>query len=167
MKIRKQIETLTLGDLDQYPIWEFALDEKDVEGQDETTVRPVEKPGFALGKVLIKAKFIFVDGTEHVGFLTPTEDHPGLPLGLAYVHPVIVKELGHVGFWNGVLNWKPREIERYYQILGKKAKQVFPITYSSTVSESKASGEIPGFLQLVHKKCGLFSKRTDEIKVLT
>ena len=41
MKTRKPIDELSAADLIAFPIWEFAIDEEDVEGRDETWVRPV------------------------------------------------------------------------------------------------------------------------------
>jgi hypothetical protein len=37
----KPLDDITLNDVLQYPIWEWALDEEGVEGQDETWQRPV------------------------------------------------------------------------------------------------------------------------------
>jgi hypothetical protein len=42
LRTRKPIDSLSLKDLDAYPIWEFCIDEEGVEGQDETWVRPVK-----------------------------------------------------------------------------------------------------------------------------
>ena len=39
---RKPIQDLTLDDLRSFPIWEFASDEKTIDGRDETCVRPVD-----------------------------------------------------------------------------------------------------------------------------
>jgi hypothetical protein len=36
------IDKLTAADLLAFPLWEFATDEEDVEGPDETWVRPVD-----------------------------------------------------------------------------------------------------------------------------
>ena len=41
MRVRKPVDKLTPADLEQFPFWEFALDEEGIAGQDETTVRPV------------------------------------------------------------------------------------------------------------------------------
>jgi hypothetical protein len=41
-KIRKSVTALTLEDLREHSVWEFALDEEGEPGQDETTVRPYE-----------------------------------------------------------------------------------------------------------------------------
>jgi hypothetical protein len=38
---RKPCDEITVADLIDYPIWEFCLDEEDVEGMDETYVRPL------------------------------------------------------------------------------------------------------------------------------
>jgi hypothetical protein len=37
---RKPIDQMTVGDLMDFPIWEFCLDEEGVEGMDETWLRP-------------------------------------------------------------------------------------------------------------------------------
>jgi hypothetical protein len=42
LKTRKPIDQLTVDDFTAFPIWEFAIDEEDVEGRDETWVRPVD-----------------------------------------------------------------------------------------------------------------------------
>jgi hypothetical protein len=39
---RKPIDSLTPEDFATFPIWEFAMDEEGVDGQDETWVRPVD-----------------------------------------------------------------------------------------------------------------------------
>jgi hypothetical protein len=38
--LSKPIDLLTPADIEQHPIWEFAIDEEGIEGQDETWVRP-------------------------------------------------------------------------------------------------------------------------------
>jgi hypothetical protein len=38
---RKPVHMLTVADLEAFPVWEFASDEEDVEGMDETWVKPV------------------------------------------------------------------------------------------------------------------------------
>jgi hypothetical protein len=38
---RKPVDQLELSDLTAFPVWEFAIDEEAIEGQDETWVRPV------------------------------------------------------------------------------------------------------------------------------
>jgi hypothetical protein len=42
LKTRKPVDELLAEDFDAFPIWEFATDEEDVPGRDETWVRPVK-----------------------------------------------------------------------------------------------------------------------------
>ena len=35
MKIRKQVYELTISDIEEFPVWEFASDEEGDDGQDE------------------------------------------------------------------------------------------------------------------------------------
>jgi hypothetical protein len=44
-RVRKQVYDLTVADLEQHAVWEFALDEEGEEGQDEATIRPYESRG--------------------------------------------------------------------------------------------------------------------------
>lgn len=39
--VSKPMEEVTLQDMLEYPIWTFALDEEDVDGQDETWQKPI------------------------------------------------------------------------------------------------------------------------------
>ncbi len=44
LQMRKLIIELTEIDIDAYPIWEYALDEEGLKGQDETWIRPLDVP---------------------------------------------------------------------------------------------------------------------------
>ena len=73
-KTRKPIDELTVYDLDDFPIWEFAIDEEDVEGQDETWVRPVladciGRDAFSLS---VAADFRTKSGARFEGFMDVT-----------------------------------------------------------------------------------------------
>lgn len=46
MKIRKPVDELTIEDLKENPIWEWAIDEEENEEQDETWVKPSEQRNF-------------------------------------------------------------------------------------------------------------------------
>ena len=102
MAIRKQVDELTTEDLDQFPIWEFALDEEGKEGQDEATVRPVNilRPTDPLeGSRLVKAQFTYADGSTAYGYLTPATDSTDL----GAVQPVVITADGQVAFWCGII----------------------------------------------------------------
>lgn len=74
MRIRKQVYHLTLEDFRKYPVWEFALDEENKEGQDEATVRPHQVTGPldpSSGMFVVSARFSLADGSTGRGYLTP------------------------------------------------------------------------------------------------
>jgi len=70
MKIRRQVYDLTLEDLNEFPVWEFALDEEGEEGQDEATVRPYMNSGKldpSDGMFVVRAIFTLADGSKMHG----------------------------------------------------------------------------------------------------
>lgn len=148
--IRKQVYDLTLEDLRVYPVWEFALDEEGLPGQDEETVRPFVytsplDPGD--GIMVVPASFTLADGTEMSGYLTPT--HQGKDIG--YIRPTIITEAGQVGFWFGVGSLGPGKVSQYYSKLRKGPLQVFPLYFRSNVAliGGSVEGTIMGFLHYV------------------
>jgi hypothetical protein len=152
MKIRKQVYELTVDDLTQFPVWEFALDEEGEEGQDEATVRPSQAPlplDASEAMYVVRAKFSLVDGTRHVGYLTP--GHAADDLGST--QPLIITSRGQVIFWMGAARGETTPL---YQKLGKTAAQTFPIAFKSDVPlvGGVIFGSIPGFLHLTDWKSG-------------
>lgn len=58
-------------------IWEFALDEEGVLGQDEATVRPradLERADLDEGLFVIQAEFVAADGTRFDGYVSPQQE---------------------------------------------------------------------------------------------
>ena len=150
MKIRKQIYDLTIGDIERFPVWEYALDEETEPSQDEATVRPVisqEVLNLDGGSAIIKAEFILADKSRVLGFIqTPSEAN----FEISEVSPVLITTKGQVVFWHGVIKPNDSEIKGYYQILGKNSKEVFPLNFSAgkNLLPSPIEGHIPGFLYL-------------------
>jgi hypothetical protein len=145
---RKQVYELTLSDLDAWPIWEFCLDEEDVDDQDEATVRPrfdvdaFDTREHAIGLAVVKTEFRAADGTAFAGYCTPSEsDH------LGYVQPTIIVDGEQVSFWFGWSQPSPGEIGLAYGLLGKQAKQLFPLQFRALVPTPRfvAQGTISGF----------------------
>ena len=79
MNIRKQCYDLILNDFETYPVWEFALDEEGVDGQDEATVRPCLTGGLAdpTRGIIVRARFTLADGSTMHGCLA--WDSHGIP----------------------------------------------------------------------------------------
>lgn len=145
--LRKQVYNLTLADLSISQVWEFALDEEGVVGQDEATVRPYPRPGplhATAGMFIVAARFWLADGREMRGYLTPpsTDDR-----SLGTIQPQIVTDRGQVSFWCGCL---PPDTARVYQLLGGDAASVFPVRFESAVQlvGGAVSGTLSGLLCL-------------------
>lgn len=95
LSTRKSITDLTPADLEAFPVWEFAMDEEDVEGQDETWVRPVDSSVAPLDRVAMQVatEFRAAGGTRYPGFSMVTT-RPGdmevepvvLLVGGGYLH---------------------------------------------------------------------------------
>ena len=151
VRIRKQVYELTTEDLEQHPVWEFALDEEGEEGQDEATVRPYEVQGTldpAEGMFVVRARLTLADGTELTGYLTPPVQGDS---SLGTLQPAVVGPTGQVSFWCGMVQPEPNRLADSYAVLGKaSAAQVFPIRFESDVAfvGGPIAGEVPGFLVL-------------------
>jgi hypothetical protein len=162
MKIRKQVYELTVEDLREHPVWEFALDEEGEEGQDEATDEATVRPFISCGSVdpgagmfIVRARFTLADGTPFVGYFTPSDD----PNDFGTIQPQIITERGQVGFWMGVIL---DDIAPLYERLGRSAEQTFPVTFESDfpIVRGPVKGSIPAFLHLE----GLKSRRVEEVK---
>jgi hypothetical protein len=149
-RIRKQIYELTPGDLSTFPIWEFRLDSEGEEGRDESTVRP-HIPSGPLDVVdrmfVVRTVFRMVDGSIMRGYITPSR---GDDASIGTLQPIIVTDRGQVRFWCGTAEPGPKRLARSYELLGKEAKQVFPVQFVSDVElvGGPITGIVPGFLVL-------------------
>lgn len=165
--MRKQVYHLTLADFEQYPVWEFALDEEDIEGQDEATVRPCEmtEADPTAGIFVVKARFTLNDGTICYGYLTPQIPEFN---SIGHIQPIIITQSGQIYFWHGVVKPKDTEIIEYYRKLGKNAEQVFPVKYSSDfkVVNGPIEGIINGFMYTVEEKSSIFSRKKEVVKII-
>ncbi len=144
-KVHKQVYELTPEDLERCPVWEFASDEEDVEGQDEATVRPrpdLSAPLPREGMLVVKTRFIARDGSEFIGHCTPgPENEPG------FLQPSIACGSTQVGFWFGRAQPTRKELAGYYKALGKKAGELFPLKFEAVLRTPGYfdSGVIPAF----------------------
>ena len=147
MKIRRQFNELTTQDLTRYPVWQYALDEEDIDGQDETTLKPYTgawPPAADCGPLIVSAAFWFADGSEHIGCVTlPPEGERTIDA----VQPVILTLHGPVFLWSGVLVPSSDSLALWYALLGRPAESVFPCRFESTVSgRDQIAGVALGFM---------------------
>lgn len=114
MQLRFTGEWPPPGLLSRYPNWENALDEEDVPGQDETTLRPAEEQQMIPGEVAYTAgEIVQADGTRRAALIALDDDGPNTIFG--YVTESdgwTVMTLGKPSRWSCIVeDWKP-EAER-------------------------------------------------------
>ena len=149
-RIRKQVYELTLDDLSRFPIWEFSLDSEAEEGQDESTVRPYTPAGplDAVDRMfVVRAVFRMADGSRMRGYITPPRNDDA---SIGTLQPIIVTDRGQVRFWCGTAAPGAKRLAHSYDLLGKEAKQVFPVQFASDVElvGGPVTGSVRGFLVL-------------------
>jgi len=150
LRVRKQVYELTLGDLSTFPVWEFRLDAEGEEGRDESTVRPYSALGPldpTDGMFIVRAVFTLADGTRMRGYITP----PGRDdAGVGTLQPIVVTDRGQIRFWCGTATPSPKRLTHNYELLGKNAKQVFPVQFESDVEllGGPVKASMSGFLVL-------------------
>src|SRR5262249_30120505 len=144
--LRKQVYDLKPSDLEQYAIWEHALDEEGVEGQDEATVKP--RPDLASadpgeGMLVVRAELVANDGTRYDGYVYPPYDGK-----LRDAQPTVVRETGQVRFWFGAFPPREGALDESYALLGTTAERLFPLMYRALVEHEGArlEGTITGFV---------------------
>ena len=150
MKLRKQVYDLLPRNLEEFPVWEYALDEEGEKNQDEATVRPCTAEDLAsetARSFIVRARFTLADGTHAEGYITtpPPDD-----LTLGAIQPVVVTARGQVVFWCGSIAPSAEQLARNYSLLARASSHIFPLTFESAVPLQRGSvrGVIPGFLVL-------------------
>jgi hypothetical protein len=167
MRLRKQEDHLTLIDINQYPVWEYALDEETFEGQNEKTLRPYISSSIDPTKtyLIVRASFYLQNGIRHKGFIKPLGlsskrlSMPIIPYDLA---PIIVTDDGQVVFCYGTSRPSKSLLKKNYNLLGVEPENAFPIKFSSDVKvvNSITSGTLEGFLFFSSQNIDFF-KATD------
>jgi hypothetical protein len=85
-----------LADLIQFPVWEYALVEEAIEGQDERTLRPFQADLYDDSQsayLIVRASFVLANGKQLKGYIIPikleenTVMEPLLPYDL---NPIII-----------------------------------------------------------------------------
>jgi|GEM_PF-862110 len=146
-KIRIQFEDFTLDKFDIAPIWEFALDEEGVDGQDETTLRPCVGLSIAdpsNGLCIIKAEFKANNGQKFHGICSPSFEQD-----LSTIQPYIIdSKVGLFPFWFGIAEPDQVVIGNFYKDLEVNKNSFFPLKYIGLTPSkgAKLQGNIDGFM---------------------
>ncbi len=142
----KQFGELTLDDFDRHPVWVSChvidYDEPWYEETDEETFRPwigslPVDPAETM--FLVRAEFRTANGRALEGFLTPSEDE-----NLGQQQPQVFISSRRFGFWGGMFGVPATERAAFYEALGFRSEEIFPIAYSA--SPNLAAGVIAGTL---------------------
>lgn len=139
---RKPIHRLTVEDLEVFPVWEFATDEEDVEGMDETWVKPVQCDAIPQGEfsITVAAVFKLNCGLVYPGLLC-CNTYAGFEVSAI----ALLTEKDRVVFSEGT---PPRHIAAAFAELGLGREQVFPLQYSTRVPSRTTGFLEQGFYNL-------------------
>jgi len=137
---RKPIHKLRAGDFRAFPIWEYAIDEEDKPGRDETWVRPVKGHRVRNGvySQLVAAAFTARSGETLNGFMTVNtagpkiEVLPGVILGRVGFRPIptVSRKLA-IRRHN---TWAIEVREALAKALRQQESSVFPLSYCLLVT---------------------------------
>jgi hypothetical protein len=138
LNTRKPVHKLIVGDFRSFPVWEYAIDEEDKPGRDETWVRPVKGELVRKGvySQLVSARFTTASGKTLNGFMTvstfdPIEILPGVVLGKVGFRPIPTMSRGLAAKRH--LEWAIEARDELVAVLGLPESMVFPLNYSLLV----------------------------------
>ena len=139
---RKPIDRLTVGDLESFPGWEFATDEEDVDGMDETWVKPVQCEAIPEGEFSITVATVF---KLKCGLVYPGLLCCNTYAGFEVTAIALLTEKDRVVFSEGT---PQRHITQAFKELGLGRAQVFPVQYSTRVPSLSTGLLEQGFYNL-------------------
>lgn len=155
MIIRKQEHELTIDDMRNFPVWEFAYGEND----DFIKFKPsLDVPPYDIHKkrYLIRATFTFANSKKRIGYIKPI-DAQNEKIGhipIVDLAASIVTKNGQVDFWYG--QYKPTwfVLARNYWRLGCNSKIVFPVSVKGDVEIINGidEGVFEGFYYCIHNE---------------
>lgn len=145
-RIRVQFHNFTYAHFSIAAIWEFALGEEGLIGQDETTLAPCYELTIAdpeLSLYIVEAEFITPAGKGYKGFCSPV-----LQENMAHIAPCIFTPSGILSFYTGILEPERDLVDGVYQQLGESAESFFPLTFRALTPTKGIAlhGTIEGFL---------------------
>lgn len=132
--------------LEEYPNWEYALDEEGIEGQDETTLRPAQNQSTIGEDIAITAGTAWLnDGRECPAIIEMIDNVEGLQFCLEGRWRRVVRWSGRTGEFERwepfVEHWLP-ETERHFLPLSLDDDNFFPLRFASRLPFHKTSAHI-------------------------
>jgi hypothetical protein len=112
-------------DLERASVWRYNGESDDTALVHATDRRELSKT--ETGLFIARTQFLLANGTEHIGFCSPTDDS-----GLDYMQPAIVTPDGPVFFW---FDQPPSEetLQAQWRRLGVTHESIFPVHFRCTV----------------------------------
>jgi len=138
-KTRKPANQLKVEDFSAFPVWEYAIDEEGVDGQDESWVRPVlskfvPKESYSQ---LVFSRFRTNSGRDAHGYLVVTPTTSSLT-NLSHSGGAIVTPKGQafVAYFEGRMSesMKNDSVQRISRALNVSVAEIFPLHYELLVS---------------------------------
>ena len=130
---------LTAGDFRAFPTWEYAIDEEGTGQQDETWVRPVDRPAIPKGACsqIVASDFVTSAGRRLQGFMIVTTAHGDVEIEAgAVVGRIGYRVLPHLSRKLAVRRkapWLVEERDRLLSALDQIEDDVFPLRYALRV----------------------------------
>ena len=153
IKIRKPVAKLTASDLKTFSVWEYAIDEEGVQGQDETWVRPVNCVRIRKGlfSQIVACDFMTARGRKLQGFMvvSTAEDKveilPGVIVGrIGYrTIPSVSRKLAIARKYD----WSLRERDKLLTSLRSQECEVFPLTYALRIPIGRENASRSGTIR--------------------
>lgn len=123
-------------DFEKQPVWAFCLDEEEVDGQTEETVRPCnlqQLPANSLGSFLVAADVIFGDGTHTLGYLFSDEHDAKSAFPAAFINEECVQFVIPGSRKNLTRELLDERKKKLYDALSIEKSAVFPVVFQSLI----------------------------------
>jgi hypothetical protein len=134
--------------LEQYPNWEYALDEESIEGQDETTIRPSAVQSELVLGVAYTAGFVTQANGERLPAILELEcgKIEGVTVYTKGYWAWALRRLGRAGAWTPITyEWLP-EFERPPSVL-LSDPTIFPLIIESKLPASTGNPPVSVSIQ--------------------
>jgi hypothetical protein len=139
---RKPVDQLSVEDLESFAVWEFAADEEDIAGMDETWVKPVQSRAIPEDEFSLTAATVF---KLNCGLVYPGLICCNTLVEFEVTAIALLTERQRVIFSEGTPR---RHIAEAFTELGLGREQVFPVQYSTRVPRASTGLLAQGFYDL-------------------
>jgi len=117
----KRLSDITVADLQAEPVWIYHSRDTD----NDADVEPGTKRALSESDpvaYIARTRFIFADGSVHIGFCSPQDAS-----GMDYLQPIIVTSHGHVRLW---FDQPPTnaDLDKQWTRLGRTPSEIFPVS---------------------------------------